>query len=312
MSAMAPEKTELDGDIFYPSAEAVAQTYVPDWEATAARASQDLAGYWAGRAKELEWYRPWDTVLDESNKPFYKWFVGGQVNIVNNCLDRHVHNGRGDKAALIWEPDDPATQPATYTYSELFEEVCEFANVLKKHGIKKGDRVAIYMPMIPELAVAMLACVLLGPWAGFLVMVVVLAIQCLIFADGGFAALGANIFNMALIAGPVCYFMFAASKSLMNKRLSERTSLLTSLAFFSWLSVVLAGAACAVELSISNVVKLSSGAIFGPIVGVNAIIGIGEAVITTIVVAVVLQARPDLVYSYSGHDVKLPLSEEAV
>ncbi|HEY5502770.1 MAG TPA: energy-coupling factor ABC transporter permease [Candidatus Anoxymicrobiaceae bacterium] len=159
---------------------------------------------------------------------------------------------------------------------------------------------------------AMLACVLLGPWAGFLVMVVVLAIQCLIFADGGFAALGANIFNMALIAGPVCYFMFAASKSLMNKRLSERTSLLTSLAFFSWLSVVLAGAACAVELSISNVVKLSSGAIFGPIVGVNAIIGIGEAVITTIVVAVVLQARPDLIYSYSGHDVKLPLSEEAV
>ena len=160
---------------------------------------------------------------------------------------------------------------------------------------------------------AMLACVLLGPWAGFLVMVVVLAIQCLIFADGGFAALGANIFNMALIAGPVCYFMFAATKSLLNKKLSERTSLLSSLAFFSWLSVVLASAACALELSISNIVKLSSGAIFGPIVGVNCVIGIGEAVITTIVVAVVLQARPDLVYAYKGDGLhKLPIGEEAV
>jgi cobalt/nickel transport system permease protein len=136
---------------------------------------------------------------------------------------------------------------------------------------------------------AMLACIMVGPWAGFLVMVVVLVVQCLVFADGGFAALGANIFNMALVAGPLCYFLFAASKSVMARKLSERTSLLVSTAFFSWLSVVLAAAAAAVEISI-----------FGPMIGTHMIIGVGEAVITTVVVAVVLQARPDLVSAYTG------------
>ena len=160
MSAMAPEKTELDGDIFYPSAEAVAQTYVPDWEATAARASQDLAGYWAGRAKELEWYSPWDTVLDESNKPFYKWFVGGQVNIVNNCLDRHVKTWRRNKLALIWE-GEPGDQ-RSFSYHALNREGSKFANVLKAMGIKKGDRVTIYLPRIPEIVIAMLACAKIG------------------------------------------------------------------------------------------------------------------------------------------------------
>jgi cobalt/nickel transport system permease protein len=147
---------------------------------------------------------------------------------------------------------------------------------------------------------AMLACIMVGPWAGFLVMVVVLVVQCLVFADGGFAALGANIFNMALVAGPLCYFLFAASKSVMARKLSERTSLLVSTAFFSWLSVVLAAAAAAIEISISNIIKLSPAAIFGPMIGTHMIIGVGEAVITTVVVAVVLQARPDLVSAYTG------------
>ena len=158
---------------------------------------------------------------------------------------------------------------------------------------------------------AMLACVMLGPWEGFLVMVVVLAVQCLVFADGGFAALGANIFNMALIAGPLCYFMFAVTKSGLSRKFSERTSLLTSVAFFSWLSVVLAATAAAVEISISNIVKLPATAIFPPIIGTNCIIGIGEAVITTVVVAVVLQARPDLVHAYNGPPLGGAVKEEA-
>jgi len=147
---------------------------------------------------------------------------------------------------------------------------------------------------------AMLACVMLGPWEGFLVMVVVLAVQCLVFADGGFAALGANIFNMALIAGPVCYFMFAFSKTLMSKKFSERTSLLSSLAVFSWLSIALASAAAALEILISNVVKLPFASVFTPVVGASLLIGIGEAAITVVVVAVVLKARPDLIAAYNG------------
>lgn len=152
---------------------------------------------------------------------------------------------------------------------------------------------------------ALLACILLGPWAGLLVMVVVLTVQCLVFADGGFAALGANIFNMAVIAGPVCYLMFAILKGAMAKKTSERTAILISGAFFSWFSVVLASTACAIELSISNIVKLSPAALFPPIVGVNTLVGIGEAFLTTIILVVVLQSRPDLVFAYNGPPLRL-------
>jgi len=160
MSVVVTEKAGLEGDVYYPSPEAVAQTYVPDWQAAAARADKDLSGYWAGRARELEWYRPWDTVLDESNKPFYKWFVGGQVNIVNNCLDRHVKTWRRNKLALIWE-GEPGDQ-RSFSYHALNREVSKFANVLKAMGIKKGDRVTIYLPRIPEIVIAMLACAKIG------------------------------------------------------------------------------------------------------------------------------------------------------
>jgi acetyl-CoA synthetase len=160
MSVVVTEKAGLEGDVYYPSPEAVAQTYVPDWQAAAARADKDLSGYWAGRARELEWYRPWDTVLDESNKPFYKWFVGGQVNIVNNCLDRHVKTWRRNKLAMIWE-GEPGDQ-RSFSYHALNREVSKFANVLKAMGIKKGDRVTIYLPRIPEIVIAMLACAKIG------------------------------------------------------------------------------------------------------------------------------------------------------
>jgi acetyl-CoA synthetase len=160
MKPAAPKKTKLDGDVYYPLPEAVSQTFTPDWQASAAQADQDLSGYWAGRARELEWYRPWDSVLDETHKPFYQWFVGGQVNIIHNCLDRHVKTWRRNKLALIWE-GEPGDQ-RSFSYHALNREVSKFANVLKAMGIKKGDRVTIYLPRIPEIVIAMLACAKIG------------------------------------------------------------------------------------------------------------------------------------------------------
>ena len=160
MNSKSNEKTALEGDVYSPTQESIAQTYVPDWEETASRAEKDLAGYWAERARELEWYRPWDTVLDESSKPFYKWFVGGKVNIVNNCLDRHVKTWRRNKLALLWE-GEPGDQ-RSFSYHALNREVSKFANVLKAMGIRKGDRVTIYLPRIPEIVISMLACAKIG------------------------------------------------------------------------------------------------------------------------------------------------------
>ncbi|HTX92829.1 MAG TPA: acetate--CoA ligase [Anaerolineales bacterium] len=160
MSPATVKKSKLEGEVFYPTSDAVAQTYVQDWEADAGRAGKDLAGYWAERARELEWYKPWDTILDESKKPFYKWFVGGQVNIIQNCLDRHVRTWRRNKLALIWE-GEPGDQ-RSFSYHALNREVSKFANVLKAMGIQKGDRVTIYLPRIPEIVIAMLACAKIG------------------------------------------------------------------------------------------------------------------------------------------------------
>jgi acetyl-CoA synthetase len=132
----------------------------------------DLEGFWAQQATEqLHWFTPFHTTL-QWDEPFAKWFVGGTTNVSYNCLDAHVLNGRGDRVALYWE-GEPGDR-RTITYAELHRDVCRFANGLKKLGIQKGDRVSIYMPMVPELAVAMLACARVG------------AIHSVIF--GGFSA----------------------------------------------------------------------------------------------------------------------------
>jgi cobalt/nickel transport system permease protein len=157
---------------------------------------------------------------------------------------------------------------------------------------------------------AMLACVLLGPWAGFLVMVVVLLVQCLFFTDGGLTALGANVFNMGVIGGLLSYYLFYYAKALLSRATSERSALLASTAVFSWFSVVLASIACSVELAVSGTVPLRT--VLPAMVGVHALIGIGEAIITTVVVAVVLQARPDLVCSYSAPPIAQALTAEEV
>src|SRR5438309_1362578 len=124
------------------------------------RVRRDREGYWADWAKQLEWSRPWDRVL-EWKPPHAKWFLGGKLNASVNCLDRHVRAGRSGRVALIWEGEPPG-EVRRITYGELHAEVNKFANVLKNLGIGRGDRVAIYLPMVPEVAVAMLACARIG------------------------------------------------------------------------------------------------------------------------------------------------------
>ncbi|CAA6812304.1 MAG: Acetyl-coenzyme A synthetase (EC, partial [uncultured Thiotrichaceae bacterium] len=127
------------------------------------RSVDDPEGFWAEQAEQyLTWTKKWDNVLDWSfeGDVHIKWFEGGQLNVAENCLDRHLET-RGDQVAIIWEGDSP-DEDRKITYKELHEEVCKFANVLKSKGVNKGDRVSLYLPMIPEAAVAMLACARVG------------------------------------------------------------------------------------------------------------------------------------------------------
>jgi acetyl-CoA synthetase len=123
-------------------------------------AREDPQGWWAEQAKALHWFQEWDTVLDESDPPFYKWFVGGKINASYNCLDRHVENGQGDRVAFHWRGEEGEERDVTY--ADLLRDVKRFANALKDHGIETGDVVGIYLPMIPEVVVAMLACARIG------------------------------------------------------------------------------------------------------------------------------------------------------
>ena len=145
--------------IFYPPKELSAKAYIKsfdEYQKIYKRSIEDPEGFWGDMAKELDWYKKWDKVLVEDFKEAkHQWFTGGKLNVSYNCLDRHLNTWRKNKAALIWEGDIGDT--CSFTYQQLYYEVCKFANVLKKHGIKKGDRVSIYLPMIPELPIAMLA-----------------------------------------------------------------------------------------------------------------------------------------------------------
>src|SRR5205823_7348628 len=137
------------------------------------RSLKDPAGFWGEAAEAVHWYKKWDKVLDDSRQPFYRWFVGGEVNTCYNALDLHIDEGRGDQPPLIY--DSPVTSASkTFTYRELRDRVAGFAGALARLGVGKGDRVIIYMPMVPEAAVAMLACARLG------------AVHSVVF--GGFAA----------------------------------------------------------------------------------------------------------------------------
>ncbi|HEC10413.1 MAG TPA: acetate--CoA ligase [Acidimicrobiales bacterium] len=159
MSEPTIENYYTENRVFPPPPEFQAQALVSD-NSLYEEAAADRLGFWARQARELiTWYRDFDTVL-EWELPYAKWFVGGKLNVSYNCLDRHVEAGRGDKVAYHWEGEPGDTR--TITYAELLSEVSRFANSLKSLGVNRGDRVAIYMPMIPELPVAMLACARIG------------------------------------------------------------------------------------------------------------------------------------------------------
>ncbi len=157
------ESLQKEDRIFLPPAPFSARSRIKsmaEYEAEHKRSIEDPEGWWSEEASQLKWQKPWDQVLDWSGAPFAKWFVGGKLNASENCLDRHVASGSGDKVAIHWVGEPGETRDLTF--SDLLEETCRFANALKARGIKPGDRVLIYMPMVPEAAIAMLACARIG------------------------------------------------------------------------------------------------------------------------------------------------------
>ncbi|MCK5186667.1 MAG: AMP-binding protein, partial [Deltaproteobacteria bacterium] len=166
----------LEGRVFKVPEELKKTAYikgVDEYKEIYKKSIEDPEGFWAEKAEELHWFKKWDKVVDCDFKDArIEWFKGGKLNVSYNCLDRHIKT-RKDKPAIIWE-GEPEGDSKIYTYQLLLDEVCKFANVLKKKGVKKGDIATIYMPMIPELAIAMLACTRIG------------AIHSIVF--GGFSA----------------------------------------------------------------------------------------------------------------------------
>ncbi len=160
--------------VFPPPAEFAQKAHIKslaEYQKMYQRSVRDPEGFWAEAARELHWFEPWQKVLDW-NLPWAKWFVGGKLNLCYNCVDRHVAGGRANKTAILWEGEPGEVRKLTFR--ELHVEVQKFANVLKGLGVQKGDRVAVYMGMTPELAIALLACARIG------------AVHSVIF--GGFAA----------------------------------------------------------------------------------------------------------------------------
>src|SRR3954463_16516795 len=158
MSETASETGTAEGRTLSPPPELAAQANVgPE---VYEEASRDRLGFWAKQAERLTWEQPGDEVLDWSNPPFAKWFVGGKLNVAYNCVDRHVEAGHGDQVAYHWEGEPGDTR--TITYAQLKDEVCKAANALLELGVQVGDRVAISLPMIPETIISMLACARIG------------------------------------------------------------------------------------------------------------------------------------------------------
>jgi len=190
---MNQPSNSMDQDVYYPAPEVVSAAHIKGYEELYKQSIDDPEAFWAERANELEWYKTWDRVLDDSDPPFFKWFTGGKTNIALNALNRHLKTYRKNKLALIWE-GEPGDK-RTYSFFALNREVCKFANVLRSMGVKKGDIVTIYLPRIPEQVIAMLACAKIGAphsvvYGGFSVEALAERIEdahshVLITADGG-------------------------------------------------------------------------------------------------------------------------------
>lgn len=152
--------THTEAGLYYPSPEIIRSANVKNYESLYEHSIKDREGFWEGEAAKLVWFKKWDKVLDDSHRPFFKWFVGGRMNIINSALDRHQETAVRNKLAIIWEGEPGDVR--TYSYHELNQEVSKFANVLKAMGARKGDVITIYMPQIPELVIAMLASARIG------------------------------------------------------------------------------------------------------------------------------------------------------
>ncbi len=159
------DKAEGEAQTIYPPEELSRNAWIKsmdEYKEIYDRSVNDVDNFWGEMAETLDWYKKWDTVFNWDDKEHkLSWFDGGKINVSYNCLDRHCKTEKRDKVAIIFEPDEPG-HSKTFTYQQILDDVCRFANVLKKHGVKKGDRVCIYLPMIPELTVAMLACARIG------------------------------------------------------------------------------------------------------------------------------------------------------
>ncbi|TGG77204.1 MAG: acetyl-coenzyme A synthetase, partial [Aphanocapsa feldmannii 288cV] len=164
MTAAKIESILQENRLFEPPLELAAKARISGMEAyraLVAEADTDADGFWGRLARqELDWFRPFEQVLDWTNPPLARWFVGGRTNLCHNCLDRHLDGPRRNKTAILWEGEPGDVR--RISYGELHREVCRFANALKARGISKGDLVALYMPMVPEAAIAMLACARIG------------------------------------------------------------------------------------------------------------------------------------------------------
>ncbi|MBL7995049.1 acetate--CoA ligase [bacterium] len=187
------KNSSMNSDLHHPSAETVDAALIKDYETLYRRSITDREGFWAEEASKLDWFQKWDKVLDDSKKPFFKWFSGGKINIIQNAIDRHLKTWRRNKLAIIWEGEPGDVK--TFSYHALNREVSKFANVLKSMGVKKGEIVTIYMPQIPELMFAMLACAKIGAahsvvYGGFSVEALAARIEdaksrVVVTADGG-------------------------------------------------------------------------------------------------------------------------------
>jgi len=202
-------------EVYQPSTSLQERAFINSMEAYHAEYERSIAdpeAFWAEKAEEFHWFKKWDTICsynyDMDKGPIsIKWFEGGKTNITYNCLDRHLDN-KGDQRAIIWEGNSP-DEDATLTFRELHEQVCKFANVLKSRGVKKGDRVSIYMPMVPELAVAMLACARIG------------AVHSIVF--GGFSAdaLADRIVDATCTTVLTCDGIYRGAKPVVMKPLVD-------------------------------------------------------------------------------------------
>jgi len=250
------ETKQLSGEVYYPSEDVIEYSLSKEWEQLRQSAEADPISFWEKEANELHWFKKWDKVLDDTEKPFYKWFTGAKTNIVYNCLDRHTQTYRRNKLALIWEGENGDFH--SYSYFALRREVCRFANVLRSLGVKKGDRVTIYMGRIPELMIAMLACARIGAihsvvYGGFSVEALHERLEdsqskVLIVADGAFQR--GKIVKLKEIADEALQRAATVESVLVVRRTGENVNMEAGrdMWYHDLMNLPIAGNTCSIEI----------------------------------------------------------------